>query len=191
MEAVGKLFILIVVALLAVFVVLFSNKDFEQAFAEIEHSLSGLSAEVPNASHTKNQISEEVGSNTTANQDWFLGWLVDMGHDPGILDAALAESGSVEDFLLLIDTDYSHASNHGIAAYVTRFCLDNWGADQVWRNPLTNRKAEICLIDDIHVGVRITEVIDGKEQEITAYYNNRANALDQIVKGLVNRGYIK
>jgi len=84
----------------------------------------------------------------------------------------------------------SHATiSHVNDAEIVRNCLSR-NTYKLFQNPLTNRIARICQVDNNTWGIQIVERINGKSEEVTSFLKNKMSKYEDIVRYLNNRGYI-
>lgn len=89
-----------------------------------------------------------------------------------------------------LDISASHGETRHIStADSIRRCIANNGPLQVWRNPYTDRKANICQLPDGVFGLQIYETFKGAQREITVFAKSKMRTLEQVLKYLQNSGY--
>ena len=106
-----------------------------------------------------------------------------------LLVLALAMAGLM--FLMAVQANRSHAvQKHGASYILVRKCLDDNNADQVWKNPVTGRWAEICKMADGRFGIRISEKIHGMFEEVTGWIFEEEYELWHVEEYMIRRGYM-
>lgn len=84
----------------------------------------------------------------------------------------------------------SHAEfKHGTEAESVRNCLDKYGSIHIFFNPSTGRYSEVCYMEDGRYGIRFSEMVNGKMEEVTAFIKNQFKRWPQMAKYLENGGY--
>lgn len=83
-----------------------------------------------------------------------------------------------------------HATEkHSASALAVRECFKKYGSLHIYFNPETNRYLEVCFMDDGKYGVRITERIKQKLEEITAFKKEKLTTWEQMARYIENGGY--
>ena len=91
---------------------------------------------------------------------------------------------------IAVDVSSSHGvDRHSSEALAVRNCLNERGANQVWENPTTGRRAQVCQIDTFTFGIQIIENHAGIWKEITAFVKNKMTNMGQVSNYLKNTGY--
>jgi len=89
-----------------------------------------------------------------------------------------------------VDLSISHAvTKHGADALAVRQCLSKNGAMQIWYNPETERRANVCQLEPNKWGMQIIEYGDGVWKEVTAFVKNKFTRFEQVARYLRNAGY--
>ena len=78
---------------------------------------------------------------------------------------------------------------HGFSAVDVRQCLDKKGALQIWVNPETGRRANLCKLDNQTFGLQIVQQRDGIWREVTSFIKDKMTRIDQVMQYLRNCGY--
>ena len=107
-----------------------------------------------------------------------------------ILTALALASFTTMNSLGTVSYAASHGqAKHGDSATAVRNCLSDKGALQIWVNPTTGRRVQICEVAPQTFGLQILEEKDGTWQEVTTFIKSKMTRLDQVLQYLRNCGY--
>ena len=89
-----------------------------------------------------------------------------------------------------IDYANSHGpERHPGDAEQVRECLNKNGVLQLWANPTTGRRAQICQIGPTLFGVQIIQKAGDKWDELTAFLKPKMSRIEQVMQYMRNTGY--
>jgi hypothetical protein len=106
----------------------------------------------------------------------------------------------------LIEKTVTHGPKHNLSAAASKHtdgynkvidCLSKGGAMQVWFNPETGRRANVCQVGPELFGLQILSKFGTDAQghdiwaEITAFLKENMTRIGQVEKYLENGGYVK
>ena len=74
---------------------------------------------------------------------------------------------------------------HGAEAVAVRECIEGQGPIKIFLNPITNRQAWVCKLDEGQYGVQVRK--DGSE--ITSFIDHQAKTWAQLIRYLERVGY--
>ena len=94
----------------------------------------------------------------------------------------------------LVELPPVHANGHAdqshpATAQMVRDCFDKYGSLHIFYNPNTQRYLEVCFMDDGKYGVRISQYINEKLEEITAFPKEKLSTWKQMSRYIENGGY--
>ncbi len=114
----------------------------------------------------------------------FWAWFTTTPAYMGMLELTAGAATSLE---ATVNQDLSHGlERHGAKASAVYDCLNRNGTYQVWHNPTTNRRANICQTSDGRWGAQI---VNDANEEITAFIN-KATEYSDFARYLRNAGYL-
>lgn len=83
----------------------------------------------------------------------------------------------------------SHAiERHGMEAEQIRKCLENKNPILRLSNPFTQRVARVCWTNNKY-GIQITD--QSEKNEITSFYDKGSKTIEQVIRYLLNAGYVE
>lgn len=78
---------------------------------------------------------------------------------------------------------------HPDTAEYVRSCFNKYGSSHIFYNPNTQRYLEVCFLENGKYGVRITEKIGDKLEEVTAFAKDKFKTWKQMAQYIENGGY--
>ncbi len=78
---------------------------------------------------------------------------------------------------------------HPDTAEYVRSCFNKYGSSHIFFNPNTQRYLEVCFLENGKYGVRITEKIGDKLEEVTAFAKDKLKTWKQMAQYIENGGY--
>lgn len=86
------------------------------------------------------------------------------------------------------ENGHAEEAHPGTAEYV-RSCFNKYGSTHIFFNPNTQRYLEVCFLENGKYGVRITEKIGEKLEEVTAFAKDKLSTWEQMSRYIENGGY--
>jgi hypothetical protein len=94
----------------------------------------------------------------------------------------------------LVELPPVHANGHANQTHpkvadLVRDCFKKYGSLHIFYNPNTQRYLEVCFMEDGKYGIRISEYINEKLEEITAFQKEKFSTWKQMSRYIENGGY--